>query len=176
MKIRNMLLPIMLVIVLGFNIYGQSKQVPVKKTIMKKNDISKTLGKPVFARTADSLNTRVWIISQAKNREILKTKVVKMKDTDTKTMDKETKADLMAGNYFVILDVTNTGSGKEFADSSAKVSIVSPSQKITSANFIPMMSYFGAGVGMQEKGDYLFTININIGMGYKTTQFKYTLK
>jgi hypothetical protein len=38
------------------------------------------------------------------------------------------------------------------------------------------MSYFGAGISLNEKGDYLFTINLNIGMGYKTTQFKYTLK
>ena len=142
---------------------------------MKKNDISKSLGKPVYASTTDSLNTKVWIINQNKHKDILKTKIVKMKDTNIK-LDKTTKAEMMGGSYFIILDVTNISTGKEFADTSAKVSVVSPSKEVTSANFIPMMNYFGAGVSLNEKGDYLFTININIGMGYKTTQFIYTLK
>lgn len=175
MKINAILLPMILVIVMTMGLFGQSSHDGTKKTTMKKGDISRTLGRPVFARTEDSLNTRVWIISQNKNKEIMKTKVVKVKETDAK-MDKTTKAEMMGGNYFIILDVTNTSSGKEFADSSAKVSIVTPSQKVTSVNFIPMMNYFGAGVLMNEKGDYLFTININIGWGYKTTQFKYTMK
>jgi hypothetical protein len=83
---------------------------------------------------------------------------------------------MMTGNYCIILDVTNISNGKEFADTSAKVEVVSPSKIISSVNFIPMMNYFGGGVSLNEKGDYLFTINLNIGMGYKTTQFKYALK
>ena len=82
----------------------------------------------------------------------------------------------MEGSYFIILDVTNISTGKEFADTSAKVEIVSPTKKLSSANFIPMMNYFGAGISLTEKGDYLFTINLNIGAGFKTTQFKYTFK
>ena len=137
MKLKNMLMPMILVIVFTAAIFGQTARETKKKTIMKKDDISRTLGRPVFARTADSLNTRVWIITQQRNREIMKTKVVKMKDTDTKVMDKPTKEAMMEGNYFIILDVTNTSSGKEFADSSAKVSIVSPTQKVTSATLYP---------------------------------------
>jgi hypothetical protein len=175
MKTNYLSLLTIMVFIFSLSIYGQSTQKVKSKTIMKKNDISRSLGGPVYASTKDSLNTKVWIISQTRNREIMKTKIVKMKDKSA-PMDKVTKEEMMAGSYFIILDVTNISSGKEFADTSAKVEVVSPSKKLSSANFIPMLSYFGAGVSLTEKGDYLFTININIGMGYKTTQFKYTLK
>jgi len=175
MKTKDIFLSTLLVIILAVSMFGQTTHEKNTKTVIKKNDISALLGKPVYASTADSLNTKVWIISQNKNKEIMKTKTVKMKDNNT-SLDKMTKEEMMAGSYFIILDVTNISSGKEFADTSAKVEIVSPSKKSSSANFIPMMSYFGAGVSLNEKGDYLFTINLNIGAGYKTTQFKFTLK
>jgi hypothetical protein len=175
MKIKHVFLSAILVMVLTLTIFGQTNQTVKKRTIIKKNEVPNLLGKPVYASTTDSLNTKVWIISQSRNKEIMKTKIVKMKDKNT-TMDKTTKEAMMEGSYFIILDVTNISTGKEFADTSAKVEIVSPSKKLSSANFIPMMNYFGAGVSLNEKGDYLFTINLNIGIGYKTTQFKYTLK
>jgi hypothetical protein len=175
MKIKHVFLPAILVIVLTLTMFGQTSQTVKTKTTIKKNEIPNLLGKPVYASTTDSLNTKVWIITQNRNKEIMKTKIVEMKDKNT-TMDKTTKEEIMAGSYFIILDVTNISNGKEFADTSAKVEVVSPSKKLSSANFIPMMNYFGAGVSLTEKGDYLFTINLNIGAGYKTTQFKYTLK
>jgi hypothetical protein len=39
-----------------------------------------------------------------------------------------------------------------------------------------MINHFGGGVMLDEIGEYLFTINLNVGMGYKTSQFKYELK
>ena len=143
---KTFIISAMLVFAWALTMFCQTTQ-NVNKTIMKKNDISKSLGKPVYASTTDSLNTKVWIISQTKNKEILKTKIVKMKDTNIK-LDKTTKAEMMGGSYFIILDVTNISTGKEFADTSAKVSVVSPSKEVTSANFIPMMNYFGAGVSL----------------------------
>ena len=175
MKTNKIFLLPILVIIFALSMYGQPNTNVKNKTIMKKDDISNSLDKPVYASTKDSLNTKVWIISQNRNREIMKTKIVKMKDNSS-PMDKETKEEMMAGSFFIILDVTNISTGKEFADTSAKVEVVSPSKKLSSANFIPMLSYFGAGVSLIEKGDYLFTINVNIGMSYMTTQFKYTLK
>lgn len=175
MKTKNVILSMILVIILTLSIFGQTTTNVKTKTTIKKNEIPNMLGKPVYASTTDSLNTKVWIISQNRNKEIMKTKIVKMKDKNT-TMDKTTKEAMMEGSYFIILDVTNISTGKEFADTSAKVEIVSPTKKLSSANFIPMMNYFGAGISLIEKGDYLFTINLNIGAGYKTTQFKYTFK
>ena len=99
----------------------------------------------------------------------------KMK-TDNMKMDKTTKEAIMAGTHYFIFDVTDIRNNKEIADTSAKVEIVSPSKKIVSVRLQPMMNHFGGGVTLTEKGDYLFTINLNVGSSYKTTQFKYAVR
>ena len=110
-----------------------------------------------------------------RSAEMMKTKMGKKRGKmDNKMeMDKATKKAMMTGTHNFIFDVTNITTGKEFADSSAKVEIVSPTKKISSVNLQPMMNHFGGGVSLDEKGEYLFTINLNIGAGYKTTQFKH---
>ena len=175
MKTKYVLLSTILVIVLTITMFGQPTNNVKTETVIKKNDVANVMGKPVYQSTTDSLTTKVWIISQKQIKEMMTTEMGKMKDKKMEK-DKSTKESMMTGNYCIILDVTNISNGKEFADTSAKVEVVSPSKKLSSVNFIPMMNYFGGGVSLNEKGDYLFTINLNIGMGYKTTQFKYTLK
>jgi hypothetical protein len=146
---------------------------------MKKNDISSVMGKPVYESTVDSLNTKVWILSHKKYKEMMKTTMgktmSKMKDKNME-IDKATKEAMMSGTHYSIFDVTNITNGKEFADTSAKVEIVSPSKKISSVNLQPMMNHLGSGVSLKEKGEYLFTINLNVGASYKTKQFKYRVK
>lgn len=95
---------------------------------------------------------------------------------DGMEMDKTTKEAMIAGTHYIMLDVTDAASGKEIANGSAKVQIVYPSKKNSSVDLNPVMSHFGGGVSLDEKGEYLFTINLNVGAGYKTTQFKYKVK
>jgi len=175
MKTKIVLISMIMLTVLTMSLLGQTNQSVKPKTVIKKNDVSNVMGKPVYESTTDSLTTKVWIIGQNKIKEMMTTNMGKMKDKKMES-DKTNKESIIAGNYCIILDVTNISNGKEFADTSAKVEVVSPSKKLSTANFIPMMNYFGGSVQLNEKGDYLFTINLNIGMGYKTTQFKYTLK
>jgi hypothetical protein len=159
--------------------FGQTKYKVKMENIIKRNDISSAMGKPVYESTVDSLKTKVWILSQKKYKEIMKTKMGKMMGKmkeKNMVMDKATKEAMMAGTHYFIFDVTNITNGKEIADTSAKVEIVSPSKKISSVNLQPMMNHFGGGVSLDEKGEYLFTINLNVGAGYKTTQFKHKVK
>jgi hypothetical protein len=159
--------------------FGQTTKEMKTKTIIQQKDISSVLGKPVFESIVDSLNTKVWILTQNQYKEIMKTKMgetmTTMKD-DSLTMDRATKKTMMEGTHYFIFDVTNIKTGKEVADTSAKVEIVSPSKIISSVNLKPMINHFGGGVSLDEKGDYLFTINLNVGAGYKTSQFKYEIK
>lgn len=168
-----------LVIVLALTAFGQTKHNVKKKAVIKKNDISHVLGKPVYESTVDSLITKVWIITRKQYRKTTKTRIGKamnkMKDK-TQKMDKETKEAIMTGTHYFILDVTNINTGKQVADSSAKVEIVSPSKKMASVIFQPMENHFGGGVTLDEKGEYLFTINLNIGGSYQTSQFKHKIK
>ncbi len=179
MKTKYLFISMILIIALTLSVYGQSKYKEKTKSVVKKNDISSVMGKPVFELTVDSLNTKVWILTQWKYQEMMKThmgKTMGKMKTDNKTMNKETKNAAMSGTNYFIFDVTNIRNGKEFADTSAKVEIVSPSKKVSSVILQPMMNHFGAGVSLEEKGEYLFTINLNIGSGYKTTQFKYRVR
>jgi hypothetical protein len=158
---------------------GQTTDTIKTNITIKQNDISNVLGEPVFESTVDSLNTKVWILTQNQYNELMKTKVGKTMDNmkdDNMEMDKTTKEAMKEGTHYFIFDVTNITTGKEAADTSAKVEIVSPSKKISSVNLQPMINHFGSGVTLDEKGEYLFTINLNIGSGYKTTQFKYKIK
>lgn len=179
MKTKYVLLLTLLTTIMILPMFGQPSNMMEQMTPVKENDISNIMGKPVFESTVDSLNTKVWIVSQRKYKEMMKTNtgnaMGKMKDKNAK-MDKAAKKAAMTGTHYFIFDVTNIANGKEFADTSAKVEIVSPTKVVASVNLQPMMNHFGGGVSLVEKGDYLFTINLNIGSGYKTTQFKYKVK
>jgi len=179
MKAKYIILPMILVISMALPMFGQDKSKVETKTITKQDDISNVLGTPIYESTIDSLNTKVWVVTQQKYEEMMKTKTGEVmgekKDTNMK-MDKETKKAMVSGTHYFIFDVTNITNRKEVADTSAKVEIVSPSKKISSVNLQPMMNHFGGGVLLDEKGEYLFTINLNIGTGYKTTQFTYKIK
>ncbi len=179
MKAIILFLAMIFVIVLTLITYGQTVNDMNTKTVVKENDISNVLEKPDYESTVDSLNTKVWIISQKKYKELMKTQVGKSMDNmkvDNTQMDKTTKEAMIDGTHYFIFDVTNITTEKEVADTSAKVEIVSPSKIISSVNLQPMMNHFGGGVSLTEKGEYLFTINLNIGSGYTTSQFKYNIK
>jgi hypothetical protein len=111
----------------------------------KKDNIAGMLGKPVFELTVDSLNTKAWIISVQKYKGLMKSntskKMTKMKN-DKMPMDKSTKESMVSGTHYFIFDVRNITTGKEFADTSAKVAIVSPSKKMVSVSLNPMMNHF----------------------------------
>jgi len=179
MKNKYLFLTVTLSLLFMVTIYGQNAGNIKSKTAVKKADISSMLGKPVYQSVVDSFQTRVWIITQMKNAEMLKSKTGKMmgmpKDKDM-SMDMGIRKAMMSGTHCVIFDMTNIKNRKEIADTSAKVEIVYPSRKTVSVKFRPMMNYFGSGVSLEEKGEYLFTINMNLGTGYKTTQFKYRIR
>lgn len=176
MNIKYGLLSISILLFFTNTMFAQTGTKMETRSHIQISGLSGTLGKPVFELTVDTLNTKVWIISLKKYKAMLKTKkgkdMGKMKD-DKMQMDKATKESMMSGTHYFIFDVTNITTGMEFADTTAKVAIVSPTKKMESVKLRPMMNHFGGGVTLSEKGDYLFTINLNVGTGYKTTQFKY---
>lgn len=179
MKTKNTILYFLFVIVLTMPLFGQTPVKVKAKVTQKADNMTNLLGKPVYESTVDSLKTTVWILTQKSNKAMMKTSMGnmmnKMKD---KAVEKEkpAKQAMITGTHSFIFDVTNIKNGKEVADTSAKVEIVSPSKKLSSVHLQPMMNYFGSGVSLDEKGEYLFTINLNVGSSYITRQFKYKTK
>jgi hypothetical protein len=95
---------------------------------------------------------------------------------DDMGMDNETREAMMAGTYHIMLDVTDATSGKEIANTSAKILIVSPSKKNSSIDLKPAMSYFGNGLALDEKGEYKIAVSVNVDGVSKTKQSQYSVK
>lgn len=105
-----------------------------------------------------------------------------MKDTSAMKgkgmwMDSATKEAMMAGSHLIMVEVQNTVSGKETNAVSAKVDIVSPTNKNSSVDLkMPMENHFGSGLTLDEKGEYQFTVSVFTGNVTKSIKLKYTVK
>jgi hypothetical protein len=192
MKIKYIPLLEILLLILTLSFFGFISHKDDAKKKMSKPDMWSVMGKPSYESTVDSLNTKVWILTQAKHRKLLSGKMGDMMHSEktsldnhptsarmndsTMGMDKASRKAMMTGTHFMMIDVTNTISGKEITNGSAKVQIVYPSRKSVAVELKIIMSHFGSALTLKEKGKYLFTINVDFGGGYKTTQFKYVVR
>ncbi len=192
MKTKYAILSTMLTVFLTLPMFGYYTHGDTTKTDMKHHHMSKMMGRPKVDAIFEGLHMKVWLMTQKHHKKMMKEMKhdgMRMKDTsmamnddmkemkhDGMKMDKATKEAMMAGTHCIMLDVTDAVSGKELANASAKVLIVSPSKKNSSVDLLPMMSHFGDGLTLDEKGEYQFTVNVNVGGVSKTTQFQYTVK
>ena len=192
MKTLNVLLTMVLIIILTVFMHGQTNENLKSKTVNDGNDISSVLGKPTYESTIDTLNTRVWVLTQAHRKKSNEGEMGRIMNSQMKSiheggmtgvvndssvgMDIATNKEMMEGTYFILLDVVNTISGKEIASGNAKVQIVYPSKNNLAVDLKIMMNYFASALALNERGKYLFTINFDFGGGYKTTQFQYAVR
>lgn len=192
MKTKYALLSTVLAFVFALTVLGQTTHKVKTKPVIKKNDISSVMGKPTYESKVDSLDTKVWILTQAQHKKMMKGKMGLMMRREMESlhkhpmmgrmsdssmgMDMASRKAMMEGTHFIMLDVRNISTGREIADASAKVQIVYPSKKNFAVDLKAMMSHFVSALTLNEKGEYLFTINVNVGAGYKTMQFKYVVR
>ena len=90
--------------------------------------------------------------------------------------DNATKEAMMAGTHHMMVEVKNNVSGKETNAISAKVEIVSPTNKNSSVDLkTTMTDHFGSGLTLDEKGEYQLTVSVLVGNVSKTIKLKYTV-
>ncbi len=192
MKTKYALVSTVLTLFFALTVFGQTTHKAKTKAVTKGNDISRVMGKPAYESTVDSVNTKVWVMTQAQHKTMMKGRMGRMMRSEMESlhehpvmgqmsdssmgMDMASRKAMMEGTHFIMLDATNIANGKEIADASAKIQIVYPSKKSVSVDFKAMMSHYASPLTLNEKGKYLFTINLNIGAGYKTTQFEYRVR
>jgi hypothetical protein len=82
----------------------------------------------------------------------------------------------MAGTHHIGLEVTDAAKGTAITRVSVNLLIESPSKKESSIDLKPMMSHFGSGLTLDEKGEYRFTVNVNAAGVAKTTKFQYVVE
>jgi hypothetical protein len=176
MKIKYVFLSTVLTIALTLPMFGQQNHPDTTKPDMKKHDMSSVMGKPTVDTTVGGLHMKVWLMTQQQHKKMKgEMGMSEMKDTSMK-MNKAMMDSMMAGTHHIMLDVKDTSSGKEIANASAMVLIVSPSKKSSSVDLKPMMSHFGGALTLDEKGEYQFTVSVNLGGVSKSMQFQYVVK
>jgi hypothetical protein len=206
MKITYVLLPAVLIVALALPVFGQHNHDDTTKTGMKTHDISSMMGKPAVDATVEGLHIKVWLMTQKEHKDMMEAgmgqmmhgeKEGAMSQPDMKGMKDTSMAagkemqvmkhdsigtnmammdSMMAGTHHVGLEVTDAANGKEIANARAKLLIISPSKKPSSINLKPMMSHFGGALTLDEKGEYLFTVDVNVGGVSKTARFQYVVK
>ena len=92
-------------------------------------------------------------------------------------MDDATKEAMMSGTHHMMVEVKNTANENETNATSAKVEIVSPTNKNSSVNLkTPFLNHFGSGLTLDEKGEYQLTVSVLVGSVSKTIKVKYTVR
>ena len=192
MRTKYVLVTAVLAFVFTLTVLGQTTHKMKTKPVIKKNNISRVMGKPIYESTVDSINMEVWVMTQAQHEKMMKGQMGLMLRREMESlhkhpmmgrmsdssmgMDLASRKAMMKGTHFILLNATNTVTGKEIADASSKVQIVYPSKKTVSVDLKAMMSHFAGALTLKQRGQYLFTVNLNIGAGYKTMQFKYRVR
>ncbi len=204
MKIKYVFLSTILAMAFTLPLFGQHNDTTM--TDMKKHHMSKMMGKPKVDVTVEGIHMKVWLMTQKHHKKLMKEMMgkmmmskdmkemkhngMKMKDTsmamgkdmtgmknDGMGMSKAMMNSMMAGTHHIMLEVKDAISEKEISNASASVLIVSPSKDSSSVDLKPMMNdCFGNGLMLNEKGEYQFTVNVNVDGVSKTTEFKYKVK
>ncbi len=204
MKIKYACLSTVLTIVLALPVFGGDTALDSTKIGMKVHDMSSVMGKPTADATVGGIHIKVWLTSQTQHKEMMKSgpammmkhgekegemRGMGMKDSsmgmgkDMKgmkhegmEMDKATKDAMMAGTHHIGLDVTDAVKGTQIADATVNLQIESPSKKTSSVDLKSMMGHYGSGLTLDEKGEYRFTVNVNVAGVAKTTKFQYAVE
>jgi hypothetical protein len=169
--------------------FGGDTPVDTTKAGMKKHDMSSIMGKPTADATVGGLHIKVWLMSQKKHSEMMESgpgMMMKHGEKEGETggmgkhnnmeMDKASKDAMMAGTHHIGLEVTDAAKGTAITRVSVNLLIESPSKKESSIDLKPMMSHFGSGLTLDEKGEYRFTVNVNAAGVAKTTKFQYVVE
>ena len=192
MKTRYIYFSTVLTVVLTLVMFGQVTHSDTTKTAMKHHPMANKMGKPIVDATVEELHMKVWLMTQKHHKKMMKemnhkgkgikdstmtmNEDMKGMEHDGMKMDKSTREAMMAGTHCMMLDITDAASGKEITNAGVNVLIVSPSKKNSSVDLKPMMSHFGNGLTLDEKGKYQMTVSVKVGGVSKTKEFEYAVK
>jgi hypothetical protein len=154
--------------------------------------ISNIMGRAAVDTTIEGVRIRCWVISQHHHGALMEKRSDRIlmgmdaDPTDTVTvkdptmvhveMGKETTALMTAGTHHVLLNVTDSVSGNEIVNTSAKLLMVTPSGKESSVSLKQMMNNFGMGITMTEKGWHHLTLDVNANGFSRIEHFNYRIK
>lgn len=196
MKNKIIFFAFILVMALALPVFAQYTPDTIPKPVIKQQEKENMMGKPTFQATSGDLIFSIWITKQEDHKKMMMEMkengsgmdMKGMKDMSMKKdsgsmmgkgmeMDNATKEAMMAGTHHMMVEVKNSIDGKETNAISAKVEIVSPSNKNSSVDLkMPVTDHFGSGITLDEMGEYQLTVSVTVGDVAKTMKLKYTAR
>lgn len=171
---RTILLSTILTIALALPALGQSIYGDSTKSLMQHHDMSGMMGTPTIDSTVQGLHLKVWVMKQEQHKEMMQ---VGAEDTMRQMgINTTTKDSMMAGTHHIRIELTDNATGKEIANASTRILVVSPSKKTSSVDLKSMMNHFGGVLTLDEKGEYKFTVNVSVNGVSTSEQFQYAVK
>ena len=165
MKSKLVIFGSVLTFALCMPMFGQSATGNLATADITKKDTAEMAPKPTFEATTAGIHMKVWVTATESE----------MKENDMSSA-KATKAEAVADSYHVMVELKNSESGKDVPDATASLMTVSPTSKNATLELKPMASQFGGNLTLNEKGEYQFTMNINVGGVTNATPFKFTVQ
>jgi hypothetical protein len=178
MKTKITFFTFILAMALTLPMYAQYTPDTIAKPGITQLDKESMMGKPTFQATSGDLLFSIWITKQEDHKKMM---MEMKKDSGSMIgkgmeIDKATKEAMMAGTHHMSVEVKNNAGGKETNAISAKVEIVSPTNKNSSVELKrPLADHFGSGITLGEMGEYQLTVSVLVGNISKTIKLKYTV-
>lgn len=157
-----------------------------------KDALVRIMGPAVIDTTIQGTHIRCWVMRQSRHRELMeKQENRKLMGMDSDPMDtalvkdptlvhmgmgKGTSRMMDIGTHHVLLNVTDSVSGNEIVNTSAKLEILSPSNRRSTVQLKQIMNNFGHGVTMKAKGRYRLTLDVNVNGFSRIEHFIYQVK
>lgn len=164
------------------------------------------MGSPLYDKTIDGLQTRVWVVTQEEHKRMMSSmmkdpaksgemkdgmkqgEMGDMKGMDHSKMGKDMKAgakeadhskmmeSMMAGTHHVMVKVLDVKTGKAVSESHSMIAVTAPSGKSSTIQLAEMMGHFGGGASLTEKGTHKFALSFKAGEKTQNSQFEYEVK
>ncbi len=173
MKIKFIFRLTAMAITLAQPMFGQHNYDNEARIYTKEEDIRRMIGKPTFDSTSNGLDMKVWIVTQEVNRKMMKGKMGQMMRGKK---EPSLRHQMMSGTHHFMLFLKDAASGMEITNCSTTLQFESPSMKDSTVNLMSIMRHFATDLLLEEKGEYLFTLSVNV-RGINTTMlFPYRVK
>lgn len=136
------------------------------------------MGKPKVDKVVEGVHMKIWVMTQKAHEKMMKANMghMTMSGEKAEDVDKATKEAMMSGTHAFVVNISDAVSGKELANTTAKVLLVSPTKKNTTVELKTMPNCFGSGIMLDEKGKYEFMVHVNVNGSVKMTKFYFNVK
>lgn len=163
MKTKLALTGILLFLMVSFQLQAQTKEFVISK--------------PTFEKKMEGLDLKIWIVDQNERDHAAR-------DTSSRGMamsrnqvatNMPRMEELTGGTHQIILQARESEKGKEIEDA-PKIIIVSPSKGAEAVELKAIRKNYGGILTLNEKGEYEFTVTVNVNGAPEVIPFKYIIE